>query len=244
MFKLFPGLLVLVAALSLSVHAAPRGSGPSVKIFADSLGTNAQRLAVGLPPLPPKRRATGTRSVSASPSPSPRPPTTFTGHLEARSNNGTTVGFVKNTAGGVDGIVPPSDPGTLEVSFSTTATPGAPPFSILATNPAFPPPFNVGGNGTAALGSGSPDVVAINHVGFTSPFSPPSIDAGGESSIWSYSTSTKEITAQWINPDGSHPTTFIGWNSTANFLFLSGDLSAYNHAHSPAILQLVSTLPS
>ncbi|EMD38927.1 hypothetical protein CERSUDRAFT_112636, partial [Gelatoporia subvermispora B] len=239
MLRPTPTLLALAAALffvlslAAPVYAAPRRLSPSVKVFADTLGTNAQRLAAGLPPLPPKRRAAGTRIVSASPSPSasPRPPQKFSGVVKVRlASNGTTIGFVQNGTANVAGVSASDVTDRLEVAFSTTGAPNAAPFNILATNPTFPAPFFVGGNGTAALGSGSANVVAIDRVGQTSPFAPPDSSAGGESAIWSYSLRTKELTARWINPDGSKPKTAIGFNSTANSLFLTGDIAAYNAA--------------
>ncbi|KAL1701922.1 hypothetical protein EV121DRAFT_262585 [Schizophyllum commune] len=212
-------LLVLFSALVLVAHAAP-------------LETNAQRFARGLPPLAPSNlRRTGTGTDSADHGhPSAKPPVSYSGRLQARTADGTVVGFVRNFEGAasISGISFGSSDEELHVSFSTSG--GYKPFDILATNPNFPAPYYVGAAGTGPLAKGSYASVAFTNVGQTPAGSKPvkSGENSYESAIWTFNPQTKQFTAHFVNPDGSKPKTQLAYDARANELFFVGDLAAYN----------------
>ncbi|KAF8967625.1 hypothetical protein BDZ97DRAFT_500664 [Flammula alnicola] len=145
--------------------------------------TNAQRLARGLPPIPPKF-ARGIIGARNKPTPaqgskrattSPLPPVTLTGRLELRNKDGSSLGHVRNwqsggTISGVNALGPDKD-----LLVSLTFSPSNPKFiNILATNPAFPAPFFVGGGTSStvtvpSLSLGSRSTVPFTNVESTPP---------------------------------------------------------------------------
>ncbi|KAF9038436.1 hypothetical protein BJ165DRAFT_387077 [Panaeolus papilionaceus] len=211
--------------------------------------TNAQRLARGLPPRPPKfmrdrdlRRATpvlearhnnggGGPPNPPNPRPSPQPPVTWTGKLQVRSqSDGSSRGYVRNWSGSapISGInfLSGSEP-DLEVSI--TFKPQSPKqLDILATNPAFTAPFYVGAGGSNLVPK-ERSVLSFTNVKKTPPGGRPG-PAKVESAIWSLDTTTKKLTALWINEDGSEITAQLGYDVRANALFFVSDVDAYNMA--------------
>lgn len=227
--RFFTEILTLFAILaSYTVYAAPAQVGVVRRL------TNAQRMARGLGPAPPvfKRvlpgHETPTRAyeVEKRAKPSGTPPVTYSGRIQIRNNEGHSLGYVVNTFSGVSGSNFGGPQDELHVTFTTTSS-GAGPFDIIATNPKFPPPFFIGGAGITI--SGQFDSVSFQHVQQTSPGSRPS--KGGESAIWSVNPNTKELTPQWINPDGSAPKTFIGFDIRNNGLFLTASIENFNSHH-------------
>ncbi|RDB20819.1 hypothetical protein Hypma_012022 [Hypsizygus marmoreus] len=209
--------------------------------------TNAQRMARGLPPSPPKfgRNVPGRIQVR-QPTPvwaakrhgvSPLPPVSYAGRIEVRYKDGRARGFVRNsnsswTIGGVNDLGAEQD---LHVSLTAPHS-GKGPFDILATNPSFPEPFYVGAAGTNFISS--LDLTSRNTIAFTNVQQTPggSVPVSStfkdnllvESAIWSINPDTKEITGQWINPDKSSPATVIAYDIRANKIFFVGNIDAYN----------------
>ncbi|KAG6868951.1 hypothetical protein C0993_007165 [Termitomyces sp. T159_Od127] len=153
---LFSKVHFVVALVALV--ASPAVCGP--------METNAQRMARGLPPLPPRiKRAVPGRKNEGPPTPAwgwhPRPSTkpppppfdkSFSGLLEIRDDQGNALGRVKNTNTPlpISGLSLSQDDTDLKVSFvprSNTA------FELLATNPVFPEPHYVGAAGTLDINS-------------------------------------------------------------------------------------------
>ncbi|KIM44723.1 hypothetical protein M413DRAFT_442677 [Hebeloma cylindrosporum] len=202
--------------------------------------TNAQRLARGLPPNPPKflRDLLPTPALGArSPAPSPHPPVTLTGKLEVRSGGGT-LGHVRNwaTGGTISGINFLGADQDLLVTL--TYNPSHPTeFDIVATNAKFPAPLNVGAGSSSVasvptLAAGVKSSVGFTNVASTPPGSrpviPPKTQAYVESAIWSIDPTTHQLKAQWINNDGSKPPTVLAYDIRANSLFFVGDINAWN----------------
>jgi len=113
------------------------------------------------------------------------------------------------------------------VSITTNSTG---PLNLVALNAAFPPPFYLGGRSSIYhpdLAVGSDVIVSLSTVNPTAPGSPPDTSFG-ESAIWYFDESTKKLTPQWINSDGSKPATYVAYDIKYNRIFLSGDVGAYN----------------
>ncbi|KAH7926018.1 hypothetical protein BV22DRAFT_1046345 [Leucogyrophana mollusca] len=215
--------------------------------------TNAERLARGLPILPPKfgRSVPGyarnptpaspeKRVVAVSASPSPKPIRTewfykFTGRIKVVSYDGEPLGYLRNWAtGSVSGVNAGGPSSELHVSFKAPRRGGDHLFSILATNPNFPAPYYIGTTTSATLAPGSPSSVAFGNVEQTPPKSPP-VTSGNqtdESAIWSFDGKTNELTAHYVNPDGSPAKTTIAYNIWDNNIFFVGDIDAFNNATS------------
>lgn len=236
--RFFKELITVFALLaSYTVYAAPAEVGIARRM------TNAQRLARGLGPAPPVfkrvlpgRAETPTRSFDEekrSPKPSATPPVTYSGRIQIRNNDGSSLGYVLNAPWGVSGSNFGGPQEELHVTFTTTAS-GAGPFDIVPTNPKFPAPFFIGGSGSTI--SGEFDTVTFQHVQQTPAGSRSS--KGGESAIWSVDTGTKELTAHWVNPDGQKPKTLIGFDIRNNGLFLTADINNYNSHHTWPISQV------
>ncbi|KAG6813167.1 hypothetical protein H0H92_013574 [Tricholoma furcatifolium] len=191
--------------------------------------TNGQRMARGLPPLPPKfgRTVPGKRD--------PWQPTPAWGCLEVRNASDIVLGRVKNTnsSSTIGGLSLSVDDGDLKVSFDV---PQSGPFDILATNPQFSEPYYVGAAGTSdvdTLDLANPDTIAFTNVQQTSPNSIPVLSTYNstlvvESALWSFNSQTGQLTAQYINPDGSLPSTVLAYDDQANNIFFVGDIDAYN----------------
>jgi len=204
-------------------------------------------LARGLPPSPPRFGRNLPGKVTAREStpvwaakrgaPSGSPTVQLSGRIQARNpENKQSLGNVRNWSGGspISGLNFLGPDQDLHVSFTAPPS-GKGPFDILATNAAFPPPFFVGASSSpfssGTIGKGLRDTVAFTNVEQTPPGSPPvksGDNSSGESAIWSFNPGTKELKAQYVNPDGSQPSTIIAYDIRANELFFVGDIDAYN----------------
>ncbi|KAF8845105.1 hypothetical protein BDN67DRAFT_1007473 [Paxillus ammoniavirescens] len=165
--------------------------------------TNAQRLARGLPPSPPKfgrilpgyARSPTTvsgakRSASPSASPSPSPLQKYEGRIQVVSYDGEPLGYLRNWAtDSVSGVNYGGPSSELHVSL-TVPNSGKGLINILATNPNFPAPYYIGSTTSATLAPGSPSVVGFGNVENTSPLSPP---VPYESNIWTFDLKTKQL---------------------------------------------------
>ncbi|KII88752.1 hypothetical protein PLICRDRAFT_30158 [Plicaturopsis crispa FD-325 SS-3] len=229
----FPTTVLFMLVATLSATAQP--SAPEWR-------TNSERLARGLPLLPPKfgRRIPGYaaprdvptpvyQAKRGGPSATPWTPAQdatqaeYTGRVKVSGASSTTIGFLNNWASAPAGLVFGVPDGELHVSTS-----GASPFyDLLIINTNFTAPFYFGAHGGATLAIGSPATSVLGPVNQTDP----STSGESESAIWAIDPKTKALTPQYINPDGSAPATFVAYNASANQLFLVGDLNAYNAAH-------------
>ncbi|KAF4569690.1 hypothetical protein EYR40_008669 [Pleurotus pulmonarius] len=190
--------------------------------------SNAQRLARGLPPLPPVFRRTlpgytspwkptpvykGRRAAAPSPSPSLPIPQSLKGRLEVRGVDDKRIGFIgrPSVSEPVSGINTGSGE-DLHVEF----TPKAFPFDIIATNKGLLPNF-LGADGAEDIDGDLSSSIEVSNV-----------DQGTQSAVWLFDRATRELTAQVTNSDGSTPETSIGYISAVNKLFFLGDLDAFN----------------
>ncbi|KAF8648457.1 hypothetical protein AX16_006274 [Volvariella volvacea WC 439] len=200
-------------------------------------GTNADRLARGLPPAPPVFR----NVIPGGPTPvyaakrtntSPVPPPTYEGRIEVRALDGHVYGRVRDWSSGFIGGVNFGDIGDdLEVKLikASTGSSGAL-YDILATNPSFPAPHYVGAAGTNTLGPGHRTVSSLATVYQSPPGSVPIGQNGvyGQSAIWKIDPATKELKVFYVNPDGSTIRAVIALNLRSNTLFFTGDLTLWN----------------
>ncbi|KAF9466089.1 hypothetical protein BDZ94DRAFT_1234072 [Collybia nuda] len=204
--------------------------------------TNAQRMARGLPPSAPKFGRTLPGAKRTYTSAIPRIP--YSGRLEVRQEDGSVAGYVRNSnssgaiskfdhSSGLNFLGPEQE---LHVSFTAPFS-GNGPFDIVASNPLFPAPFYVGASGTADINSiagDSRNTISFSNVEQTPKNTIPIASATDglntfiESAIWSINPKTKELKAQYINPDKSKPETIIGYDIRANRLFFVGNITAYN----------------
>ncbi|KAF7430877.1 hypothetical protein PC9H_006591 [Pleurotus ostreatus] len=190
--------------------------------------SNAQRLARGLPPLPPVFKRTlpgytpqwnptpvykGRRAAAPSPSPSLPLVPSLEGRLEVRGVDDKRVGFIgRPSASEPVGGINTGAGEDLHVEF----TPKSTPFDIIATNEGLLPNF---------LGADGAEDIDVD---LSSSIELSNVDQGTQSSVWLFDSATQELTAQVTNSDGSTPETSIGYSSAVNKLFFLGDLDAYN----------------
>ncbi|KAG8908706.1 hypothetical protein FRC01_007279 [Tulasnella sp. 417] len=197
--------------------------------------TNAKRLAMNLPPLKPKVLKRGTPAASA-----PR-----SGHSQLPPCPPVWNEF------GEYGIVQENQAGALKVTF--TASPDGPSDTLdfVADNgPSTSYPYLGGVVGFAStsdnLGPGSYNyayVAGTEHIPSRTPqatdqndpnnsFSATTgIAASAEGAIWKYDPTTQDITAQWINTDGSASATYLVYANDFNQAFiLTGDVEVFQGA--------------
>ncbi|KAJ7896498.1 hypothetical protein B0H13DRAFT_1885117 [Mycena leptocephala] len=192
--------------------------------------TNAQRFAIGLPPLTPRRLGMQVwpRAVS-----SPLPPVTQTCIISVTGIDGTDYGFVKPQWNGFGEYgVQATKEGALEILF--TYSPDSPnSINLQATNgqsAARPLMGAVSGFASTSneFSAGSYNYAYVAGTTQTAAGAPPDsaaansfTDATGipessESAVWIYDPVTQALTAQWINTDGSMPGTHIVWADDSN----------------------------
>ncbi|KAJ3763792.1 hypothetical protein EV360DRAFT_77997 [Lentinula raphanica] len=216
-----------------------------------NLNTNGYRLARGLPPLPPRdfgQRKPGqdpTPVLRARASPSPSSVVRYTGRLQVRSENRSTIGYVQDKSG-----LPVSTGSDLVVSVTASLT-RKEQLNILATpqtTTALPSPFYIGASTqssseNATIGTGVATTLQLTNVTKTDALSKPvksdNVDALVESAIWTINSSTKELTAQYVNPDGSLPSTFLVYDNADTQLYLVGDTTSLNATFAPVKLFIV-----
>ncbi|KAJ3999981.1 hypothetical protein F5050DRAFT_1804571 [Lentinula boryana] len=200
--------------------------------------TNGYRLARGLPPLPPRefgRKKPGfepTPVLRTRASPSPSSVVRYTGRLQVRSSDGSTIGYVQDKLG-----LPVSGGSDLTISMTASST-RKKQLNIVATTASFPSPFYLGasnqGSGNATIGTGSSTFLQFSNVQKTDALSQPvrvksgNGDTSVESAIWAINSTTKELTAQYVNPDGSLPNTILVYNDANDRLYFVGDTAAFN----------------
>ncbi|EIW79377.1 hypothetical protein CONPUDRAFT_156053 [Coniophora puteana RWD-64-598 SS2] len=187
------------------------------------------------------------------------------GRIEVLTSSGTHLGFLSSFTNGTVGVNygTDSESSDLSVSFTTKAN-GKDRFDVLINNAGVSQTY-LGATSNATLDSGSPSYVSFgvdfNHttaeltdsilhrfaefglVSQQTPVYSPPLASGNqtaESKIWSYTSGSKQIKANYVNPDSSVPTTLIGYSSHSNSLVFVGDIDAYNNASSSADNSLTS----
>ncbi|KAG1795177.1 uncharacterized protein HD556DRAFT_1366609 [Suillus plorans] len=199
--------------------------------------TNAQRLARGLPPLPPKfgRALPGyarTPTVAAeNSSPSSAPHKTFTGRILVKGHNGKQLGHLSNRASGINGVNFGASSADLHVSFTSSRFEHGL-IDIQAVD-AHGHSY-IGTTSNAVLATGSSTFVSFGKVIKTPAHSPP-VPVGkhhaDESAIWTFDSRSHELNVHYVNPNGHGAKTTIAYNSHDNTIFFVGDIGAYNAAH-------------
>ncbi|CUA76614.1 hypothetical protein RSOLAG22IIIB_06375 [Rhizoctonia solani] len=217
--------------------------------------TNAKRFSQGLPPIKPRSRKHRAANIgndalkrATHVASAPRSQTSPSVPVQKRCNilvqtEGQTLGYIGRELilFGQYGLFESNQRAALEVSFSYS--PGSDtPVDWHATNgPTAAYPY-VGGavgyysNG-ANLGPGSSNHIYVAATNQAPSGSPPSHgdnsvsttsgkSADYESAIWIYDPATNNIRAQWINADGSAPTTYLVYSSSDVAFILSGDINA------------------
>jgi len=202
--------------------------------------TNARRLAEGLPLLPPKKREHAARSA-----PSSTPPELTRGLIEVWiADTGVQTGFIAqdpNQFG--EYTITSSAPDALIVQFDRVTASIHGPVNIPAENgiPNFPLLGAVTGFASTSdnLGSGSSNYAYVVGTNETPVNSHPAsvgnsfstttgISEDSESAIWSFSFTNGHIEPQWVNTDGSQPSTVVVFSQ--NTLVVTGDLAAFTTA--------------
>jgi len=230
--------------------------------------TNAKRMAAGLPPLPPRsqRRQFSAADLEPrkvkSPEPSAIPTKKFKGYIQiTNTKTGDFIGWVGSTPTlfGELGPVPDlSD--ALEVSAGGLKLGLNGPLEIKQTNGASPYGYIGGIVGFAdtnnALKPGSFNYLYIGFVDETAPFATPApgpnsfSDATGipedsESAIWIIETETGQLTAEWINPDGSIASkSNIVYYPPDDVLLIVGGNNAFDNAFGPAVPVTLELIPA
>jgi hypothetical protein len=164
---------------------------------------------------------------------------TYTGYIDIyQTSSGTNIGSISsqftNAANHRYGIT--TNPAQrMQVSFTDNSTPFS--ISILnGTNPSYSYLGAVVGPASSNedLSTGSINYDLLTATALTSPGAPPS-SAGNayngqssEGAIWSFSSATSTLTAQWVNTDSSRPTTYLYYLPGSDGLLLVGDPTAFN----------------
>jgi len=231
--------------------------------------TNAKRFAMHLPPITPKalrrrlhevpRAPTRVQAAPRSES-SPLPPSTTKCNILAKTVDGSTIGFLSAAFNrfGEYGSFQGSQDGALVASFSNTPGASSSQMDMYVENsPSSTYPFLGAIDGFSAtdndLGQGSYNYAYIGGTAQTAPGSPAmpdqntyymatGYDGDYESAIWSYDAGSQAITAQWINTDGSAPSTHILYANDVNqALVLTGDPDALRSAVAVAYPEVTFT---
>lgn len=231
LFRALPLLLALLALCALSVEARPtKGSLLSRRLTVEERDlSNAERLKRGLPPrapvigrmLPGREvlfEPTRVKAKRGSPSASPTPKV-FTGRVEIKQLNGTSIGFLNNTDNGFPNV---DFVGTPDTDLVVKIAPvGKGPFNLLATNPGWAGSAFIGGGTNDTLSSDSVVIVPLANATHTTAGGPPS--PNGASAIWLFDSKTQELTPKWTNLNGSSLTPIIAWHRESNLLFFTGN---------------------
>jgi len=221
-----------------SRDAAPTPTSPPL--------TNAQRLARGLPIKPPHRRATiGPRS--AFPRASSVPRTNYRGIIAVTNTaNGQILGYISTTSlGHAQYGYESSAANALIVSFDTDADaivasavrmtsensdiPGFTLVSLVQGREDTSVDFAPGSLNYAYIAGMAEPGSASNSVPVTSPANSYTAATGSTraaiSNVWEFNRRTLALTLQWVNSDGSKPTTDSFAQGPA--LYVGGDQAAF-----------------
>ncbi|KAG8910074.1 hypothetical protein FRC01_006561, partial [Tulasnella sp. 417] len=78
--------------------------------------------------------------------------------------------------------------------------------------------------GTTQTPPGSPPSTEDNNNSFTTATT---IPERSESAVWKFNPGTQDLSAQWINTDGSRPKTHLVYYAPDNVLIITGDVAAF-----------------
>ncbi|KAG2157735.1 uncharacterized protein EDB93DRAFT_1325942, partial [Suillus bovinus] len=193
--------------------------------------TNAQRLARGLPPLPPKfgRALPGyaktPTEAGGNPVPSSAPYKTFTGRILVKGHNGKRLGHLYNRASGINGVNFGASSEDLHVSFTTSRSQNGL-IDLQIVDSTLPGPDYIGTTSNGALTSGSSKAVSFGKVTKT----PAHSHHSHESAIWTYDSRTHQLKVHYVNPNGHEAKTTIAYQNNDNKIFFVSDIGAYNAA--------------
>ncbi|GJE91181.1 hypothetical protein PsYK624_073300 [Phanerochaete sordida] len=244
LFRALPLLFALLALCAFTVEARPmKGRVLSRRLTVEERSlTNAERMKRGLPPRAPVigRMLPGrellfdptpaSKAKRGSPSPSPTPKS-FSGRVHIKATNGSHVGFLNNTDSGfpnVDYVGTPSTDIVVKISPS-----GKGPFDLVATNAAWAGSPLLGGGTNDTLSSDSVVIVPLSNTTHTAAGAPPT--SKGASAIWSFDSTTLELTPKWTNLNGSSLVPTIGWHKESNLLFFIGNDSLIDGIQNVAV---------
>ncbi|KAJ7729965.1 hypothetical protein B0H16DRAFT_1469834 [Mycena metata] len=204
--------------------------------------TNADRFRRGLGPLPPTRREHNNLSPRASSVPCTRLSNNV-GMLQInRVSDGQKIGYLSARFNRRKAYtVHPRPAAALKVAVPPVTAFGVA-INLVAENPPDSTHMFLGAvdDGQGNVGSGEAGVAILSGTSSVHANSPPSSSAstsltlanhgGVESQIWTMNCQTRQVTAQWINTDNSHPQTTIFYDPAHEYLGLSGDLEAHSAA--------------
>ncbi|KAJ7731821.1 hypothetical protein DFH07DRAFT_1065673 [Mycena maculata] len=201
--------------------------------------TNADRFRRGLSPLPPTRRDRNKLTPRASAVPC-IPPPSDKGTLQLhRVSNGNKIGYVGMDFNEDNAYSVHRGRGQALIVIIPPAPFGVP-INLVAENGPDPghPYLGAVENGQGDLGVGEAAFAYLSGTSGVSGNILPSFSAGTsltldhggiESQIWTMNCQTRQITAQWTNPDGQLAAT-IFYDPDADFLGLTGDLQAVSES--------------
>jgi len=214
--------------------------------------TNAKRFAMHLPPITPRtlrrphsRTPTRVHGAPRSES-SPLPPSVAKCNILAKTADGNSLGFVAAAFNkyGEYGLFQGSPDGALEVMF--TGVSGSRLDMYANNSPSTSHPFVGAISGFSApdddFSHGSWNYAFLGGVSQTPPGSgavagentfvmATGFDGNYQSAIWSYDSTSQAIAAQWINVDGSAPSTYMLYANDVNQgILLTGDKDALRTA--------------
>jgi len=204
--------------------------------------TNARRMARGLAPNRPRFRRKTSRNVAARavPSSGPSPCQTITGIL---SVGGGETGYVSRTANtfGEYGLTADASE-ALTVQYQNCAGTGGP-VNLVSLNGLSDYPYVGGITGFADTNSNlDPGSFNYAYIGGIATDTPPdsaaltesnafsaasNIPETVETAIWQVDPASGAVTAQWVNTDGSTPTTYIVYVASSQAYALTGDINAF-----------------
>jgi len=220
--------------------------------------TNAQRLARGLPLLPPKHRRSSRRAAAArghharAPAASPTPITPIQGYLlitnVTDAANPKVLGYASNVPNFFGEYTWTDD--TPDVSSRLIVeipdSDGGNQLDLTVKNGPYATSFPFFGSitGFASLSSdlstGSYNYAYIGGTAQTSPNAPPTLGGNSftsatlipekiESAIWSYDPKTQAVTPSYINSDSSKPDTVFGYADSGDAFILTGDATVFTN---------------
>jgi hypothetical protein len=143
--------------------------------------------------------------------------------------DGSVLGNVRNAdTGDIDGVNFLGNDLNLQCKLKQQ---GPGPYDLKATNALFHPPHFVGATGSFPLGPNLENIAGLGPVKQSDPGVGPTATPQGitdQSAIWTIDAQTRELTAHYVNPDGSTPDTTIAYDIKNNVLFFTGDLNLWN----------------
>ncbi|KZT60804.1 hypothetical protein CALCODRAFT_480461 [Calocera cornea HHB12733] len=232
-----------VILLLLATYASALAIPPVMRTLEEGW-TNAKRFAANLSPLKPKSLYAPTkvqaakRSASPSPSPSAGPAATCSGYISTYVLGQGPAGWLSATVSNTTGVY----------STATTDKSAALKVSIPCLTPH--PSLLKASNGPDAktpyvgfiqeedepdIGPGSDNFGLIGPTASTASGAKPAVGDNYydvisddptliEAAVWSYDSGSSELTAAWINTDGSSQPATIFWDTDYDWFGFTGDL--------------------